>query len=1011
MIRRLDFEIRHLKRLLGELTPYSIIKKTPLFNWKYFDLDITFPYKWDEEKIPAIFETTVKLERKNPTYLSGWFGGESLVKVDNKPYGEINVYHSMVNLSPFCDNSVHSIKIETVPRTLFGKKEEPLFKEAYLIEFDNEIKKVINYTSNVIKLCEETKNEPLRKKLVELTNQFLYSINNSHSTSHFITKVTENPTIEYDITTTWSTIDFPVSYGITPELKNEILNKFTSYKETIESLNKIFPKIGKVFLVGHAHIDYAWLWPIEETKRKILRTFANAIQLAKRYPYFIFTQSSAQMYEDLEKESPELFKEIKQLIKSGQWEPVGGMWIESDCNIPGTESLIRQFYYGQKYFTQKFGKQSRVCWLPDAFGFSWILPQILKESNIDFFITTKLNWNEANEFPYDLCKWRGIDGSEVIFFSFNNEEGGYGGNISPKTIYSTWNNFKQKDLSSFTMVSVGYGDGGGGPTEEMCENYLVIKRLPDLPVVEFSKVEDFCLNLQKETSKLPVWDNELYLELHRGTLSSQSKIKRLHKKAENAIFETEVLNALFNLEKQSEIDEIWKRILTVEFHDILPGSSIKEVYKETEKTLNKSIHLLNEIPQNIHFDDKENYFTLFNPSSYKQKIRFILPEALTLKFRNKQLNCIKTYDGKYLYALNEYVESLDLIDIKIEKVGKQIQKSFYTDENFENAYIKVQINNDGTFNVYHKKLKKWLFNDRGNVLMLYKDIPYFWENWDIDFHHFKSGHQIKANSVEYVEINNLRKVIRINYKFEETEITQFYILWNDSDILEIKTEINWHHRRSILKAIFPTNVFSRYAKFDIDGGYIIRPTHQNTNFEQARFEVMAQRWVNLSEYDFGVSLINDGKYGHGVSNSTISLTLIKAGIYPDFFSDEGRHEFSYAIKPNEKEDIVEITKTAEIFNRPLKVFRGRTKENFPRLQLSKENFRILSFRRTEKGYVLRIVEIAGSSGKLKVSLKNTNISKVYLTNILEEVKKELETKDNSFELNFKPFKIYTILIK
>lgn len=1013
MDRRLDFEIRHLKRLLGELIPYSISNKTPISNWKYFDKKIKIPYIWDDTNLPAIFSTELILNQKNHTYLSGWFGGESLVKIDGKPYGEINVYHTMIDLTPFCDGKNHRIEIETVPRSLFGKKENPIFKEAFLIEFDKEIKDVILYVNYVIQLCEETQNKPLIKRLIDLTNSFLYKLNIPHSTNEFISKVKENPTIEYDVTTTWSTLDFSPSYGISKDLKKEIIKNFLIYKNKIEKLKKVFPKIGKVYLVGHAHIDYAWLWPIEETKRKIIRTFSNSVQLAKKYPYFIFSQSSAQMYEDIENESPEIFEEIKSLIKSGNWEPVGGMWVESDCNIPSTESLIRQFYYGQKYFIQKFGIKSKVCWLPDVFGFPWTLPQILKEADIEFFLTTKLNWNETNEFPYDICVWRGIDGSEVIYHSFNNEEGGYGGKISPKTIYSTWNNFKQKDLSSFTMVSVGYGDGGGGPTEEMCESYTILKNFPDIPNLKFSKIEDFCKNLKEEISdkKVPVWDNELYLELHRGTLSSQARIKKLHKEAERLLFEAEALNALFKLNKQDEIDKLWKKVLTLEFHDIITGSSIKEVYEDAEKDLNKVIYFLNELINSIPLYKKDKYLTIFNPASFKQKLKFELPEYLNLKYNGKQLDCIKTYDGKYLYSLDEFVEPLSLIVLEIEESKNEFTSFNYSDNTLENKYIKVLINKDGTFNIYHKLTNKWLFKDKGNILMVYKDIPYFWENWDIDIHHTLSGTQIKADTIEIVEENNLRKIVKVNYKFEETKITQYYIIWNDSDVVDIKTTIDFHHRRCVLKAIFPTNILSRFAKFDLDGGYIVRPTHQNTNFEKARFEVPAHRWVNLSQYDFGISIINDGKYGHSVINSTISLTLVKAGIYPDFFADEGKHEFSYAVKPNEKENILEVINEADIYNKPLRVLRGKPSKKIPRIRISKDNFKILSFRKIGDNFIIRLVETTGSSGKVEISFDNVKINKAFLTNSLEEIKKELKIKNNSIQIEFKPFKIYTFLFK
>ncbi|ABR30872.1 alpha-mannosidase [Thermosipho melanesiensis] len=987
MYRSKDKELNHLKRMLSEIFPYCIIKRTPLEGWKVNKKLISPPFKWNKNLI--IFENEFLLSEKN-VYFRGWFGGESLVYIDGETVGEINPYHREIDLSHFSDGKKHNIKVETVPRGLFGTKEEPIFNESFFIKYDIEFKRALNFVYNVIQVAEETKNNTLSKKLMDLTDEFLSSIHIPRNTEEYLENALDNPAIINEVKSVWNPPKLKQKNSRdNKEIKEKFLTAFSKYKAKIKEID--IPKYGKVFLVGHAHIDYAWLWPIDETKRKINRTFSNAISLSQKYKEFIFTQSSAKMYKDIKETNPILFSKIKQKVKGGQWETIGGMWVESDCNIPSAESLIRQFYYGQKFFEKEFGKKSNVCWLPDVFGFSWILPQILKEANIDYFVTTKLYWNESNEFPYDLCKWRGLDGSEVIYYSFKNLEEGYNGKISAKSVLNTFENFRQKDLTSNILLSFGYGDGGGGPTEEMCENYYALKEIPGIPDIQYSQVGNFVKKLP--TKNLPTWDGELYLELHRGTLTSQSRIKILHKKCEDKLREVEILNVLLDKDYQKEIDNLWDTVLYNEFHDILPGSSINEVYERAEKELSFVLKKAKEIEDKITGEKTDRYITIFNPSSFKQKIKFTLDKAFTLELNGKSLKVQKTFDGKFIYYLDETIDPLEFLKLKIKN-----SKPIFEEGKFKNNPIDFSINEDGTINLYYEdKYEKNL-----NTLMLYKDIPYYWENWDIDINYKKSGIKLEAENIQTLEEGPLRKVIQITYNIENSTIRQYYIIWKDSKVVEIKNEIDWHMRRSLLKALFPTDILSRIATYDLDIGYIQRPTHKNTNYEKARFEVLGHRWVNLSQYDFGISILNNGKYGHHVDRNTIELSLLKSGIYPDFFADEGKHEFSYAILPSN--DVKETIQAADIFNKNIIAF-YKDLECKRKIEISPDNFKILALKQTNNNIVLRIAEVVGTSGKLKLNIPFSR--KISLTNILEEEKIELKSN----EITYFPFKIYTLLIE
>jgi len=1022
--RSKDSEISVILRMLAEIVPFTILKAEPL-TWKYCDKEISLPFRWETSSAPVVFETELSLQISNKIespYLRLWFGGESLLKVDEKPYGEINEYHREISLTELCDGKLHKLIAETMPRGLFGTKSEPVFSESILIWYDTDMRSALNFFKNVAESVRETKNEGQAKAFTNLLFKYLSRIHLPKSTEIYIKSLAENIAEKGVVASVWEPVNIPEIQGLwTNNIRELVLKTFTEFKNELKALYIKYPKTEKVYLSGHAHIDYAWLWPVEETKRKIVRTFANAVQLAKKYKDFVYIQSSAQMYEDLKESCPGLFEEIKELVKVGRWEPVGGMWVESDCNVPSVESLIRQFYYGQKFFENEFGKVSKVAWLPDAFGFSWVLPQILKGSEIDYFVTTKLNWNESNEFPYDICRWRGIDGTDVVYYSYKNFEEGYNGKISAKSIINTCDNFRQKELTNKVFLTFGYGDGGGGPTEEMCENFYALKEIPGIPDVEYSTPEKFFDSILEDLTvqDLPRWDGELYLELHRGTLTSQSRTKRLHKIAEEELRTTEMLNAMLNACNQPEIDSLWKILLRNEFHDILPGSSIHEVYEKTNDELNFVIRRCREIQKDIvskNSKDFGNYISLFNPSSFERYVQFEYDKELDISVNGYFLNKVKTYNGSYLYSSDLIVKPLQTIVMKIERNGnkgrlnasKEGFNLFRTSNGYtiENKFLKVDIFNDGSIQIYNKRLKKYAFRERGNLLAIYKDIPAYWDNWDIDYRSSSSERIVKAENIDILEDNDLRKVVKVIYKIENSVIEQYYVVEKNSDEVKVDTKIDWHLRRSLLKVKFPTNVIARYAKFDIDGGYIERATHRNTNFEKARFEVLAHRWVDVSQYDFGVSIINDGKYGHSVNESTIEMTLVKSGIYPDFYDDEGVQEFSYSIYLHGNCDVKDIVKRADIFNKKCVVFDSYLILEQP-FEISSDNFKILSYRRSGIKKILRTCEQVGSSGIVRIT-PNFDFNIAYLTNLIENKRVDILRENKSVSFEYKPFKIYTI---
>lgn len=1012
-----------LLKNISEILPYTISEQRPLNTWHFIDgsvekrpvdyeKTITFPFKWDFEKAPVWFMKDLEpvlLQENQRAYLKLWFGGESLVLVDGKLYGEINEYHKMLNITSLCDGKAHRVEAQVMPRGLFGKPQEPVFSEAFLLIIDEEISEILKTVEITVRAANILE-EPVSRKLSDICDEFLSNVWVPRDTRTYLRTVQQDIGVKGEIESVWNVPKFEEFTGIKlqEELKEQLINKYKVFKSKLEKIKREHPPVGTVHLVGHSHIDYAWLWPVEETKRKIARTFANAVTLSKMFPEFVFSQSSAQIYQDMKEKYPELYETVKQLVEQNKWEPVGGMWVESDCNVPTIESLIRQFYYGQKFFEREFGKKSRVCWLPDVFGFSWVLPQILKQAGIEYFVTTKLNWNDTTEFPYDLCIWRGIDGSEVLYSSFNNPNEGYNGKIDPDTIYRTWKNFRQKELTDRVLLSFGYGDGGGGPTEEMLQNYRIFKEFPALPKLEIESVERYFESLELQKN-LPVWDDELYLECHRGTYTSQSNIKKLHKDAEDALYFAELGSVFCKHNYSDELDELWKIVLRNEFHDILPGSSIREVYQDAEKELSYVKKRATEIFEkavNSITKKSENTISILNLSSFSKKCLFSLNENLKLSLDGEVVFSQKTFDGRYIYFLDREIEPFSKIELRISGADDEQPEQSLTKDNLsmENEYLEISVKEDGSVQIYDKELEKFAFDECGNILKMHKNIPYYWDNWDIADGVEKTGFVLKASKIMKVESGPIREIIRVEYEAEDSKIMQDYILTKNSRRLDIKTKIDWHTRRALLRAYFPVNVLTRKAVFDISGGFIERPSHKNTKYEQARFEVPAHRWADLSQNDFGVAILNDGKYGYSVHQNTIALSLVKAGIFPDFLADEGLHEFTYSVYIH-RDGIKAIVEESEDLNKPLIVIKGELEIPHKILKITPNNFKVTCFRKNAQGnIVLRLVEILGTSGKLSLEMPwhKGNIS---LSDILEEKRQQV-----SFPMNYHPFKIYTLIL-
>ncbi|NIA30945.1 MAG: alpha-mannosidase, partial [Actinobacteria bacterium] len=678
--------------------------------------------------------------------------------------------------------------------------------------------------------------------------------------------------------------------------------------------------------IGHAHLDIAWMWQTKHSKRKAVRTCANAVRLMDLYPDYHFLQSQALLYKYIEELHPSLFARMKDKIANGQWEVTGGMWVEPDCNLPNGESLVRQFLFGKRYFQQKFGVDVQVVWLPDGFGFCYSLPQIIKKSGMNYFMTTKLSWSQFTKIPYDTFLWQGLDGTKILthMITTPDERGwnDYSVDLNPVNIKNCWDNYHQKTENREVLISFGWGDGGGGPTREMQENAKRLPHFTSLPSHHQGQAEIFFADLEKQSQKMPVWNDELYLQFHRGCYTSQAGIKRNNRQSEVLLHNAEFLSAWNFLSggsyPQEALNRAWEILLLNQFHDILPGSSIPEVYRDSEKEFEqiKTIahHLIDEamaklctspMPQgNLQF-----VFAI-NSLSWKRRGLIHYPLAVTPQYfeirddEGKNIPFQEMENDEILLRAND-VSPLGYKVYEIRESNSPIAHSCgitVTPRNIQNRFFDIQLNEDGFITaIYDIENQRDIIPDGSyaNVMQVFEDRPLRNNAWDIDiFYQDKCVQITSLEEITVLEEGPIRAALLLKRKYLQSTIKQIIYVYDEIPRIDFKTEIEWQQHQTLLKVAFPVSIHAKHATYEIPYGNIERPTHWNTDWDKGKFEVPAQKWADLSEGDYGVSLLNDCKYGYDIKDNVIRLTLIKSAIDPDPNADIGHHEFCYSLFPH-----------------------------------------------------------------------------------------------------------------
>lgn len=775
----------------------------------------------------------------------------------------------------------------------------------------------------------------------------------------------------------------------------------------------------EVTAVGHAHIDTAWLWPVDETIRKCARTFSSQCSLLESYPDYVFGASQPQHYAFVKEHYPVLYDEIKKLVKTGRWEVQGGMWVEADCNLISGESLVRQVLHGKNFFQDEFGIDVHNLWLPDVFGYSAALPQILRKSGIKYFLTQKLSWNQFNDFPHHTFNWTGIDGSEVLVHF--PPENTYNSQLNTQYLVPGRDNFKEKDFLDEFICLFGVGDGGGGPKAENIETGKRMADLEGAPKVKFGTAKEFFSRLSQHKDKLATWNGELYFELHRGTLTSQATVKKGNRKLEHRLRALEMLSSLLTVEKypSEKLDTVWKTVLRNQFHDIIPGSSITEVYKTTLEEYawcNDECKILEHQAAGKLFRKDDNSLVCLNSLSFEYSGTVRLPSSwkdYEVKDSSGKELLIQS-DGDFQYTKVE-VPSLSFITLK---KGEKLtdDKKPNNDLVLENELVRYVFNENGRlieafdFVTNRNIIKE---NEPGNVLTLYSDFPNDWDAWDIDLFYENCAVE-EAKRLEWSPLGkgDVFQGLSFRYQVGSSSIKQKVFLPNGSKELRFETNVDWKEKHKMLRVSFPVNIKTDREAFDIQYGYVYRPTHRNTSWDWARFEAAGQKYADLSDEDYGVALMNDSKYGYRLKDNLLDLNLLRSPTYPDPDADTGSHQFVYSLYPHENSLAhSDVFHKAAALNQGLLVLEGfAAKDSKLPWSIEGDGISLEVVKKAEKENVLilRVVEIRGrnSRGKLTIDLDNVEIIE---TDLMEH---SVDGQcSNPALLSLSPFEIKTFKIK
>jgi alpha-mannosidase len=825
---------------------------------------------------------------------------------------------------------------------------------------------------------------------------------------------------------------------------------------------KSYLKEFRINLVGNAHIDIAWLWRMAETMALSKNTYETVIKNMGEYPELTYAQSQAVTYDWMEKKHPDLFQAIKDKVRAGRWEIVGGMWVEPDCNLIAGESWARQLLYGKKYFREKFDVDVRIGWNPDSFGYNWNMPQLYKLGGIDTFITQKLWWNDTTVFPHFLFNWQGVDGSTILTYM---PPLSYASQLKLTEVANGVSKYEATTGLKESLILYGLGDHGGGPNREILDRVRGYGKLPLAPRFSHTTPSPFLQKKRSEKLDLPLWQDELYLEYHQGTFTTQGAIKKNNRRTESLLSATEKLAAISWLlggaYPAAELEKNWKSALTLQFHDILPGSSITPVYRdaiETYKGVQKELKLLEDRALEriagmiLPVDALSLPLVVFNTLSWERddavSLRYPVPRGFSLRLLDDAGQEVPAEIGT---AGDDGLAEISFVAKNVPPLGYRsyslttaspakaaAQPVAAGDGVLENSALRVKIDlqSGNLASIFDKRQQREFVTpgQQANKLWVYEDRPEDWDAWNIGY--TGRGWELnQADRVELVSSGPVKTVYRVDKSFlgfsKEREyptenfpssfFKQYITLYNGLDRIDIRTEADWWEDHLSLKACFPVAVETDKAFYEIPFAAIGRTTRFETLWEKARYEVPALRWADLSDGKGGIALLNDSKYGHDIHDGVMKLSLLRSPTWPDPMADRGRHEFTYAIYPHAGSwSEGQVVRRGQELNQPLlaRVLDRQAPGNRP-LPRAQSFFAVkgdgviidaIKLAEDGSGLVLRLYEANGKTETATLHFYRQP-ARAVATDLLENEGATLVLKDGLLELSFRAFEIKTIKVR
>ena len=973
-------------------------------RYLWLHTSLSMPERWQNEQIVMFIDAGQTGGGNNS-------GFESLLYVNRKPFQGVDSNHMEVLLPSPCPSEV---KIDLMMWSGLeggGHRQEQFFrlKEAWYGILDKATDQFYYLTSAILDAVKnQQESEGSRSILLNLLNKTFHLIN-------------------------WSEPG-------TESFYDTIYEAVALLEDELESVSK--QSDITIHTIGHSHIDLAWLWRVKHTKEKAKRTFSTVLRLAELYPDYIYLQSQPQLYQWMKEEEPELYEQMKEKVKTGQWEVEGAMWVEADCNIPSGESIVRQLLYGMKFIKEEFDQSSTVLWLPDVFGYSWALPQILSKAGIETFMTTKISWNQYNRMPHDTFKWKGIDGTEILTHFITTPEPGrpsdawfytYNGLVTAETIKGIWEKYQDKEMNRDLLLAYGYGDGGGGVNRDMLEMKRQFDRIPGMPAVKSSTAKSYFSKLHEKVQQteeyVHTWDGELYLEYHRGTYTSQAYMKKQNRRLELAFRKIEILAVMDGLAgdwasyPEDAIEKGWKKILLNQFHDIIPGSSIGEVYEDAAEEYAKANKInMDVLEQHIDVATKrsEGHWTFFQPLQYTDPVLLTLPCSSENEYwlNGSLLSSQKTASGHQLVLVEDThpfaYHTIETSEKKPQEIDA-LSNVNLQNGSLENSRYEMEWNSYGQLiRIFDKLEQRDIISPAlaGNVFRLYEDKPMAHDAWDIDlFYTEKSVVVHTLTRCELIENGPLRTTVLFAWDCPGAEITQYMHFYKHTSRIDFETKVNWTARQQLLKVEFPLDIRTTEAMFDIQFGNVKRPTHWNTSWDAARFETVGHKWAALADPYYGIGLMNDSKYGYSAKDNLLSLTLLKGAIHPDPEADIGVHHFTYSLFPfkgiGRKRD---LERESSYLNTDWQVVKGKALQSYEEslLTLSSDQVVIDAVKKAEQGnqVIVRMHEMEGA--RANVMLGSMYPIKGWREVNLMEESTLTEKSEEPIHLLFTPYEIKTI---